>query len=111
MTIHSPQTEYTVKGAHGLDGSLDYALSVKLSDALSARASVPGFAGDAAGILKDADGRLVLDFRVGGTMEKPSVAIDTRAAKQRAEEFARRKAGEGVKKVQDAIQDLFKKKK
>jgi len=52
MTIHSPQTEYTVKGAHGLDGSLDYALSVKLSDALSARASVPGFAGDAAGILK-----------------------------------------------------------
>jgi len=39
------------------------------------------------------------------------VAIDTRAAKQRAEEFARRKAGEGVKKVQDAIQDLFKKKK
>ncbi len=119
LKITALDADYVVNGSQGLDGSLDYSMSLILPERTSSRASIPGFAGEAVNLFKDQSGRVKLDFSVGGTSDAPKVSLDTKAAQQKAEDLAKKKIADEAKKVQDQLKqkgedllkDLFKKKK
>jgi uncharacterized protein involved in outer membrane biogenesis len=119
LKITALGADYVVNGSQGLDGSLDYRMSLVLSDNTSAKVTIPGFAGEAVKLFKDERGRVKLDLTVGGNTDNPSVALDTRVAQQRVESAAKQKVTDEAKKVQeqlkqkgqDLLKDLFKKKK
>ena len=46
LKITALGADYTINGSQGLDGTMDFKMAVLLSEALSAKASVPGFAGE-----------------------------------------------------------------
>lgn len=73
--------DWLLAGSVGFDGTLDYAVSVTLppavAEALQARSAL------AAGAVSDAQGRVLLDLRVSGPAQKPRVAWDTRAMRDR----------------------------
>ncbi len=81
VKLNGSSGEWTLAGSIGFDGTLDYAVSVTLSQAaataLQARSAL------AAGAVSDAQGRILLDFRVTGPAAKPRVAWDTRAMTDR----------------------------
>ncbi len=78
-----------------------------------------GFAGEAANLFKDNAGRVKLDFTVTGTSDNPSVALDVKAARAKAEEMAKQKVADEAKKLgeqakqkgEDLLKDIFKRKK
>jgi AsmA protein len=73
--------DWTLAGAVGFDGALDYAVSVTLpkdvAAAIDARSAL------AAGALSDDQGRILLDLRVSGSAKAPRVAWDTQAMRSR----------------------------
>ncbi len=73
--------DWTLSGAVGFDGGLDYAVSVTLppeaAAALNARSAL------AAGALTDDKGRMLLDLRVTGNAKSPRIAWDTNAMRDR----------------------------
>jgi hypothetical protein len=117
LKIHALDADYTVNGSQGLDGSLDYAMTMLVSQATSGKVNLPGFAGQAADLFKDETGRLKLDFAVGGTSDNPKVQLDTKSAQSKAEALARKKLEDEAKKAtdqlkkkaEDAIKGIFKK--
>ncbi|HCV43462.1 MAG TPA: hypothetical protein DGH68_08245 [Bacteroidetes bacterium] len=119
LKIAALGADYLVNGSQGLDGSLDYSMSMVLSDQTSAKVSIPGFAGEAVKLFKEPGGRVKLDFVVGGSYEDPKVSLDTKPAQKNAEELAKQKVAEETKKLGedvkkkagDLLKDLFKKKK
>jgi uncharacterized protein involved in outer membrane biogenesis len=118
LKIHALDADYTVNGSQGLDGSLDYSMTMLLSQATSGRVNIPGFAGQAADLFKDDSGRLKLDFSVGGTTDDPKVSLDTKSAQAKAEALAKKKLEDEAKKAtdqlkkkaEDALKNLFKRK-
>jgi uncharacterized protein involved in outer membrane biogenesis len=121
LKISALDADYFLNGSVGLDGSLDYAMSVLLPPSASAKLAVPGFAGQATELFKDQSGRIKLDFKVGGMMGNPTVSLNTDAAKKKAEDLAMQKLAEEKKKLEDELKkkagdllkelDPFKKKK
>jgi hypothetical protein len=119
LKITAPGGDYLVNGSQGLDGSLDYSMSMLLSDKTSAQVSIPGFAGEATRLFKEPGGRVKLDFEIGGTFDDPKVNLDTKPAQKKAEDLAKQKVNEETKKLGeeakkkagDVLKDLFKKKK
>jgi len=119
LRIAAFNSEYFINGSQGLDGSLDFTMSLLLPENTSARMAIPGFAGQALGLFKDPSGKLKLDFRITGTSDNPRVELDTRAVQQKAEELAKQKLTEEGKKLEqelkkqgeDLLKGLFKKKK
>jgi uncharacterized protein involved in outer membrane biogenesis len=118
LKIHALDADYTVNGSQGLDGSLDYSMTMLLSQATSGKVNLPGFAGQAADLFKDEGGRMKLDFAVGGTSDDPKVQLDTKSAQAKAETLAKKKVDEAAKKAtdqlqkkaEDALKGIFKKK-
>jgi len=118
LKIHALDADYTVNGSQGLDGSLDYSMTMLLSQATSGKVNLPGFAGQAADLFKDESGRLKLDFAVGGTSDDPKVQLDTKSAQAKAEGMAKKKMEDEAKKAtdqlkkkaEDALKGIFKKK-
>jgi len=80
-TVHSAEGDWLLSGSLGLDGSLDYAVSVTVPPAvvqsLGARGSL------AAGAVADDQGRVLMDFRVTGNARDPHVAWDPSAMRAR----------------------------
>ena len=119
LRIKALGADYTVNGSQGFDGSLDYGMTMLLSDQTSTKVAVPGFAGEAVKLFKEPGGRVRLDFAVTGTNDNPKVSLDTRAARRKAEDLAKQKVNEEAKKLGDeakkkagdVLKDLFKKKK
>ena len=119
LRIKALGADYTVNGSQGFDGSLDYGMTMLLSDQTSTKVAVPGFAGEAVKLFKEPGGRVRLDFAVTGTNDNPKVSLDTRAARKKAEDLAKQKVNEEAKKLGDeakkkagnVLKDLFKKKK
>ncbi len=117
LKIHALDADYTVNGSQGLDGSLDYGMTMLLSQSTSGKVNLPGFAGQAAALFKDESGRLKLDFAVGGTSDDPKVSLDTKSAQQKAEALAKQKLEDEAKKAtdqlrkkaEDALKGIFKK--
>lgn len=110
LKIGALGADYTVKGSQGLDGTLDFNMAMLLSEATSAKVSVPGFAGEALTALKEPNGRLKLDFLVGGTMDNPKVQLDSKALQTRVTEFARGKLDAEKQKLQQKLAEESKKK-
>lgn len=73
--------DWTLSGAVGFDGALDYAVSVTLPP--EAVAAVQGRSALAAGALMDDQGRMLLDLRVTGPARAPRVTWDTQAMRAR----------------------------
>ena len=119
LTIASGDADYTVNGSQGLDGSLDYGMTVLLSGPMSSKVSLPGLAGEAVQVLKNPDGRLPLNLKVTGTTTSPEVSLDTAELERRLQDKAKEKVAGEAKKLQgdiekkagDLLKDLFKKKK
>ncbi len=122
LKITALNAEYLVNGSQGLDGTLDYTMTLYLPASLSSRISVGGFAGDAVSLFKDPkdpQGRLRLDFNVGGTTDDPKLQLNTDVARQRATDLAKQKVNEEAKKLGDqakskagdVLRDLLKGKK
>ncbi|MDX2129727.1 MAG: AsmA-like C-terminal region-containing protein [Chloroherpetonaceae bacterium] len=63
-----------VAGSQGLDGSINYAVELKLDQALSAKLDLV-IGSKPAQFLKDESGRVPLSFKVGGTLSSPSVSL------------------------------------
>lgn len=122
LKIAALGADYAIAGSQGLDGSMDFKMAMLLSEAASAKVNVPGFAGEALNALKEPNGRVKLDFLVGGTSDNPKVSLDTQSLQARAAEFAKSKLDaekqklqqkleeEAKKKGGDLLKDLFKKK-
>jgi hypothetical protein len=118
LKISALGADYLVNGSQGLDGSLDYRMTMLLSENTSAKVSVPGFAGEAVKLFQEPNGRVKLDFVVGGTSDDPKVSLDTKPAQKKAEDLAKQKLSEEAKKLGeqakkkagDALKGLFKKK-
>jgi uncharacterized protein involved in outer membrane biogenesis len=105
LKIAALNAEYVVNGSQGLDGTLDYAMTLFLPENVSSRISIAGFAGEALNLFKDPEGRLKLDFNVGGTTDDPKVQLNTDAAKKRAEDLVKQKVQEEAKKLGDQVKN------
>ena len=81
-TLHGPQGDWLFLGSVGLDGTLDYNVSVTVPPALVQR--LGAHAAAAAGALADPQGRVLMDFRVTGPARAPKVVWDPSAMKARA---------------------------
>jgi uncharacterized protein involved in outer membrane biogenesis len=119
LKISALDADYVVNGSQGLDGSLDYTMSLILPEKTSSRINIGGFGGQAIDMFRDNTGRVKLDFAVAGNTDDPKVSLDTRAAQKKAEDLAKQKVKDEAKKLQDQVKskgedllkDLFKKKK
>ena len=117
LKVNAGQTGFLVEGSQGLDGSLDYNLTVKLPEALSGKLRLQGVAGQILDYMKDKDGNVNLSLLVGGSASSPSLRLDTKAQEDAAKRALESKvAGEKnkavddlKKKAQDALKNLFKK--
>lgn len=128
MKIGANSHDFLLSGWHGLDGSLEYKLTIKLSDALSNRFVGTSAASQLANLFKDKEGRVMLFLLVGGTTDDPKFRWDTRAAQERlrekvaeevekkreevrekAKEGLQKKLDEGKKKIEEQLKKLFKK--
>ncbi len=103
LAIKGSRGDYIVNGSQGFDGSLDYDLGVTLPAQTSVTLNVPGFAGEALGVFKEPDGRYHFDFRITGNSERPTVALQTDAARARLEEMAKQKIADEKKKLEDQL--------
>jgi hypothetical protein len=107
LRIAAPDADWNVAGSAGFDGTLDYDVSVTLSDEASdayrRRTAL-------AGLLADESGRIVLDFELRGTAQEPVVAYDAsktaaRAGVRDAADLVRKLGG--AEKVRGALGDLL----
>lgn len=81
VTLSGPSGDWTMSGAVGFDGALDYAVSVTLPPDVAAAMNAKSAL--AAGALADPQGRMLLDLHVGGTAKAPRVAWNTQAMRDR----------------------------
>jgi uncharacterized protein involved in outer membrane biogenesis len=128
LKIASRGNDFLISGWQGFDGSLDYRLTVKLSEALSNQFMTGGVASQVADLFKDKEARVTLFLLVGGTAGAPKFRWDTEAARQRllervtqeaekkkeqvqekAKEEIQKKLEEGKSKLQEQLKKLFKK--
>jgi hypothetical protein len=105
VKLNGAYGDWTLAGAVGFDGSLDYAVSITLppevATALNARSAI------AAGALSDDQGRVLLDLRVRGSAKAPKVDWDTRAMRDRLAGRASQALTEQKRKLIDAIAPAF----
>jgi hypothetical protein len=82
-------------GSTGFDGTLDHRVNVTFSSEYSERVvSLKGLER----LLKDNEGRVVLDFTVGGTVRKPSLKWDRSRMEDRAKEYLAEKLRQELEK-------------
>jgi hypothetical protein len=107
VTMKGPQGEWQLSGSAGLDGTLDYAVSVTVPPALveqlGARAAL------AAGALNDDQGRVLLDLRVTGPAKSPKIAWDPEAMQARLAGRANDALIEQKEKFERSVRDTVEK--
>jgi hypothetical protein len=118
LKVNAGQTAFALDGSQGLDGSLNYGLTVKLPESMSNRIKLPGIGEQMLQFFKDKDGRYSLSFNVGGMMASPSVGFNAKAqedlakqaleaqkqkllddAKKKSRDELKKKLGEGLKNL------------
>ena len=82
--VHARDADFGLGGSVGLDGSLDLALQITLSQDLTRRALGSRTGGALTSLFTDASGRLVFDVGVGGTHRAPKLALDLQKTAGRA---------------------------
>jgi AsmA protein len=112
FTVNAGTTTILVGGSQGLDGSLDYTLTLKLPSSISDRLTLPGIAKELLPYLKDKEGRINLSLAATGTASDPTIRLDTEAqqnlAKQAVDQKKQQLLDDAKKKAEDALKNLFK---
>jgi hypothetical protein len=112
LKIGGNDADINVNGVHGLDGSMDYAMHVRLPQSVSEKVKLPGVADALLQFFKDKEGRLNLDFKVSGQTASPVLKLDTRAQeemlKQKATDELSKKLSDPLKKASEGLKNLFK---
>lgn len=107
LKVNSSISDFSMNGYHGLDGSMAYALNVKLPESVSNRVQLTGVANQLVQFFKDKDNRINLDFDVAGTTTNPTLHLNTKSqeemAKQALEREKQKLLDQGKKKVSDEI--------
>jgi uncharacterized protein involved in outer membrane biogenesis len=117
LKITSSAAEFVVGGSQGLDGSMDYSLTVKLPAAVSDRISLGGAGGQLLELFKDKEGRINLPLNVSGSSTSPVVRLDAKAQEEAAKNALQQKVDESKKKLEEelkkkaaeGLKNLFKK--
>ncbi len=113
VKIEARDADFLLAGSHGMDGSMDYAMVVKLSTTLSERVKIGGLAQKLIDALKDDRGRLTLNFRIKGTLTEPVLKFDTEMQKRAAKELIKREIEKKKKRleehVKEEVKDIFDK--
>ncbi len=93
LVIASPDADWNISGAVGFDGTLDYGISVLLSEPVSRRYREKTAL---ASLFADEAGRILLDFRLTGTTTDPVLTYDAAKTASHA----------GVRNLGDLLQKL-----
>jgi hypothetical protein len=117
LKVDAGTSSFLVDGSQGLDGSLDYNLTVKLPADASSRLKLNGVADQLVQFLKDKDGRINLSFLVGGMTSDPALKLNTstqeamlkKAVDQKANEAKQKLQDDLKKKAEEGLKSLFKK--
>ncbi len=112
LKISGKDADLTVNGVHGLDGSMDYTMHVRLPQSVSDRVKLQGVGDQLLKFFKDKEGRLNLDFLVSGQTQSPVLKLDTRAQenmlKQKLLDEAAKKLSDPLKKAAEGLKKLLK---
>ncbi|MEO6462380.1 MAG: AsmA-like C-terminal region-containing protein, partial [Candidatus Eisenbacteria bacterium] len=81
LAVASEHTDWLARGSVGLDGTLDFALVAVVPPDIVPQ--LPRNLLTTAGALMNPDGRLTLDLKLGGTVQRPSLAWDSRRTASR----------------------------
>jgi hypothetical protein len=92
--IDSSRGAWSIKGSFGFDGTLDYAVHVRIPPDVQKTMKDLDKYKSAFDLMRDKTGSLVLDIRVGGTAKRPSTSLDLTNAKSKVQD----KLIEGLKK-------------
>jgi len=84
LAIRAADADLGFSGSIGLDGGLDLAMQVKLSEDLSRRYVRGKALGAVSSLFADPSGRLVFDFGVTGPAKKPKLVLNANATAARA---------------------------
>lgn len=84
MQLQGSDADASVDGRIGLDGALDLAVNLRLSEGLTRQALQKPEARALGKLFTDSQGRLVLDFDVGGSLKAPKVRADLQATAARS---------------------------
>jgi uncharacterized protein involved in outer membrane biogenesis len=107
LKVNAGATNFLMGGSHGLDGSMDYNLMVKLPESVSDQLKLEGIGGQLLQFFKDKEGRINLNFLVSGMTTSPVLKLNTKAqeetAKQALEQKKQQLLDEGKKKVEDEL--------
>jgi len=106
LKVNAGTTDFAMGGSQGFDGSLDYALLVKLPASFSDKIKLGGTAKELLDLFKDKEGRYNFNFDVGGVSTSPVLKLNAKAQ----EDAAKNKLQEDLKKkAQEGLLKLFKK--
>ena len=83
-SLGEKNSTWKFSGSTGMDGSLDQKVTVILSPEYSKRVSALRDLGQ---VLKDEQGRVVVDLFLGGTVKKPALRWDSARMERRAKEY------------------------
>jgi len=117
LKVSSSAADFIVGGSQGLDGSMEYDLTVRLPAAVSDRISLGGMGGQLVELFKDKEGRINLPLNISGTSASPVVRLDAKAQEEAAKralqqkiDESKNKLGEDLKKkAAEGLKNLFKK--
>ncbi|MDH4223597.1 MAG: AsmA family protein [candidate division Zixibacteria bacterium] len=101
----SESGDWKATGSIGLDGSLNYLVSVVLSPELSGKINL----GDLGKLFQDERGRIVLDFEIGGNVDNPKFALSTSRQQKRYQEEIQEQKDKLKEDLKKKGQDLLKK--
>ena len=89
IAMNSSDLQAEANGAVGLEGDLNIPLTLTLGPGLADKLHVGN---SVAGYLRDDQGKTALKFKIGGTVNKPKVRLDSKALTRQAEKAVKKKA-------------------
>jgi hypothetical protein len=118
LKIKAGNTDILISGFQGLDGKLDYRMTLRLPPEVTNQLKIGGLGGDIINFLKDKDGKIGLPLMVGGTVTKPAFSLDQaqiqKAASQALQQQVRSQVDSTTEELKDRakkeLENLFKKK-
>jgi uncharacterized protein involved in outer membrane biogenesis len=101
----SESGDWKATGSVGLDGSLNYLVTVVLSAELSKKIDL----GDLGKFFQDDKGRMVLDFEIGGDVKSPKFTLSTSKAEKKFQDEIQKQKDKLKEDLKKKGQDLLKK--
>ena len=107
LSILGKSADWLIKGKIGLDKSINWDVTCHLSRTLS-----EGFGtGGLAQLFMDSEGRVVLDFLVGGTVDNPKFSWNTKKTRERLEKKISAEIGKKKLEAEENVKKEIQKKK